>query len=1082
MSAQIKFRLVVHSHPDCSFLYPAEIPLQVPIRFNSLQTDNRVCGFRTFCWYFLLIGCCLFLSPATIRAQVFPDVHFENMSTENGLSDNTITCLMEDSRGFLWIGTNNGLNRYDGTTFDVFTYQEDNENSISGNFISALIEDNSGVIWIGTRDGGITRYNPNAKPSQRFRRFMHVPGDSSSLYSNRIITIAELNDNYIVFSAEGISTGFINRKTFKISYHNIVEENSAVVDYRTAVPAPDGNAWMQHIKPIGSHIYVSKLAGGYVHCYDRKNPILTEYASNAAAGSIQHFAVDGDTLWIGGWKPGLFIQKNPLNKKDTSKVIIEKVVDIPAEVIHVLSWNENIILAATKGNGLYMVNKKTFDYIVLQHDRSDAFSLANNKVNCLLKDSRGILWVGTASGLCKYNDKQWQFKAQLISTDFTKEIGHFSIFEFNPHTFGILTNSGMYRYDAYTSSFYLHSFTFQQKPINPTSIVQVNKDLFYLTSESGIFQIDTHSLHIDFLEVLDVINPESKIPYNSDAIIRENYQVYQAILDTFSNHHLQVFSTIGSGIGMFDPDSKIFTVFFQYTQYQNTLSNNFCRCMYKDAEGNIWIGSSEGLNKWQKQWPIKNDFTVYKHSIGDSLSISHSNISGIWEGPDGIIWVTTANGLNAFDGKVFKHYTETVSGLTQMYGLYPDNNGNLWIPVKGGFEVFNMQQKKFRFAPIINAGWSLKNMAKLLKASDGNWMYGAGNYLITFNPDTYVFETSFPDLYIKDLSVGDKHLYEDLDLHHLVFDHDENFISISFSSLQLSQPKTVKYTYKLAGLTNKWTHLGNTNSINFTSLPPGSYTLYVRVTNPQGDWSEPIQMIQFQILKPYWSTWWFFAICFLIAGSIIYAIFRYREQQLKKLIAMRTKIANDLHDDVGSALSTISLFSEVAKKKSSNNVDLQSILDKITDISSEMQDNMTHIVWSLQPRNDNFDQMMLRIKSYALENLSVKNVRVRFEMDEKLSGLKVPANKRKELFLIYKEAINNVLKYAQADDVYIQFKKEGGLLIMEITDNGVGFDTETPNDGNGMFTMRERARALNGSLSITSKSGKGTTVQLSFVL
>ena len=147
---------------------------------------------------------------------------------------------------------------------------------------------------------------------------------------------------------------------------------------------------------------------------------------------------------------------------------------------------------------------------------------------------------------------------------------------------------------------------------------------------------------------------------------------------------------------------------------------------------------------------------------------------------------------------------------------------------------------------------------------------------------------------------------------------------------------------------------------------------------------------------------------------------------------------------------------------------------------TEMQENMTHIVWSLQPRNDNFDQMLLRIKSYALENLSVKNIEIYFDIDEKLSGIKIAANKRKELFLIYKEVLNNIQKYANATQVHIQFKRLGGDLRMEIRDNGIGFDIKALNDGNGMFTMRERAAALNGNFDMDSEPGKGTTVVLTF--
>ena len=1015
-----------------------------------------------------------------LSAQQFPDFHFENISTADGLSDNTITCLFQDNKGFLWIGTGNGLNRYDGNIVTTYFYEEGNVNSMGGNFISGIIQDDAGVFWIGTRDGGITRLDLSAPANKQFKRFSNIPGDSTTMFSNRITTLAELNSDYIVFSAEGISTGFINKKTFKITYHESKNKSVALLNAKNTAPKPDGNSWLQLIKRKGTTIYASGLIGGTVYAYDINNPVVPKNSSDGSASSIQSFEVDGDTIWAGSWVHGLYIQENPLNNPQKEILRIQKVVPIEAEVLSVLSWDKNFVLAGSKGNGLYLVNKKTFDYKVMLHDRADAFSLAGNKINCLLKDNNGILWVGTSAGLSKYNNIQWQLNATLIKDDFTKEITHFSIFEFQDHTFGINTGMGLFKYYPENQSFGLHHFYFNGAEINPTGISPVSNGSHYLTTETNTFYINLTTLQIREIAPKMVCNPVADTCHIATAAHFGNYQIYDVLIDTVDGHILHIFTTIGSGVGIYDVTDDNYYNLFQYTDVPSSLSNNFVRNIFRDSKGNIWVSTSEGLNKWNKSFPIKNDFTIYKHSITDSNSISHNNISAVWEAPDGILWIATSNGLNAFDGKNFTRYYNTVNGLQQMFGLYPDNKGNLWLPIKGGFLVFNLQNKAFRYVPLIYTGWSLRSPAKLLKSSSGTWMYGAGNYLISFNPDQYIFETGFPELYITDLLVSDELIDKRNNYTDLMFKHDENFVTINFSSLQLSQPKTVKYRYQLSGLTENWTDLGKNNVIRFTSLPPGKYTLYIQVTNPQGDWSSSSNMLSFEILKPYWQTWWFYLLCILSLIGITFLIIRYREQQLKNVLSMRNKIANDLHDDVGSALSTINLYSEVAKNKSGANKDLEPILDKITGISTEMQENMTHIVWSLQPRNDNFDQMLLRIKSYALENLSVKNIEIYFDIDEKLSGIKIAANKRKELFLIYKEVLNNIQKYANATQVHIQFKRLGGDLRMEIRDNGIGFDIKALNDGNGMFTMRERAAALNGNFDMDSEPGKGTTVVLTF--
>ncbi len=1026
----------------------------------------------------IFVVICLFIQ--TGFAQQFPDLHFENISTADGLSDNTITCLFQDNMGFLWIGTGNGLNRYDGNIVTTYFYEEGNANSMGGNFISGIIQDDAGVFWIGTRDGGITRLDLKAPLAKQFRRFTNIPGDSTSMFSNRITTLAELNSDYIVFSAEGISTGFINRKTFEITYHESKNTTVALVNTKITKPKPDGNSWMQLIKREGNTIYLSGLIGGTVYAYDINEPTVPENSTNGAASSIQTFAVAGDTVWVGGWRNGLFIQENPLHKPIDKLLDLKKVVPIEAEVLSVLLWDKNFVIAGSKGNGLYLVNKKTFEYKVFQHDRADAFSLAGNKINCLLKDSNGILWVGTSAGLSKYNNNEWQFNATLIKDDFTKEITHFSIFEFGDHTFGINTGMGLFRYYPDKNTFTQHHFIYKGNEINPTSIAAITADKHYLTTETNTFYIDLKTLQIEEIAPQTLCNPVLHNCHGKKDSQFGNYQIYDVLFDTLDHHALHIFTTIGSGVGVYDVTDNIYYNMFQYTNKPNSISNNFVRNIFRDSKGNIWVATSEGLNKWNKSFPIENDFTIYKHSFSDSNTISHNNVSAIWEAPDGILWIATSNGLNAFDGKKFTRYYNTVNNQQQMFGVYPDNKGNLWLPIKGGFLVFNLQNKNFRYVPLIYSGWSLRSPAKLLQSKSGTWMYGAGNYLISFNPDQYIFETKFPQLYLADVLVSDKLIDKSGNYTNLVFKHDENFVTVNFSSLQLSQPKTVKYRYQLAGLTETWTELGKNNVIRFTSLPPGKYTLYIQVTNPQGDWSGSSKMLSFEILKPYWQTWWFYLLSGLIVFGITFLIIRYREQQLKKLLTMRNKIANDLHDDVGSALSTINLYSEVAKNKSGTNKELEPILDKITGISTEMQENMTHIVWSLQPRNDNFDQMLLRIKSYALENLSVKDIEIQFDIDEKLSGIKIAANKRKELFLIYKEVLNNIQKYAGATQVYIQFKRASTHLRMEIRDNGVGFDINAMHDGNGMFTMRERAAALDGNFVMTSEPGKGTTVVLTF--
>ena len=1053
---------------------------------------NTICSFNRKTFYFSTVkhnkikSSHAYLIPLLLIIQLlsieqsdaqFPQLYFENITTDDGLSDNTITCIYQDSKGFLWIGTSNGLNKYDGLTFKSFYAKEGDPNSLSGNSIVDIIEDTQGVFWIASRDGGITSYDPQQPVEKQFRQYINDPALSNSIASNRITAIAELNEDYIIFSCESASLGFINKKNQQITYNVPVDTTHTMIDPDAGVKTPTAGGWILHFYTEGDNLFVSKLSGG-LQVYNRKSKILLNRNYKEYSGSIQDFEVDKENIWMAVWVSGMYCQKNPLYLKEGEKPVLKKLFETEEEITCVLSLDEHFLLAGSRGAGIYLINKKDYSHTQIKQEKGADFTLSSNRINCMFKDSKGILWIGTPAGLNKYNPVQWQFKSYTINNDSKKDIIHYSVFSYDSNTIGICTSDGIYQFSLLDNSFQLREFRYGNFPLRTTAVADADKNTTYLTTESNSFYYNKQTHAIDILSPKQFYTNKEQGYYTYNAF-RTAYQVYDVIGDTVEGKELHIFRTIGSGIGIYDIAMQQYYDIY-HSNVPNTLSSNFVRIIYKDSKKNIWVGTSEGLNKWIKSPEIQNNFDVYLHKSSDSNSISNNVITGIYEDKQHRLWISTGNGINEFTGKEFLHYSPDKTTNIPMHGLYADENNNLWTSVRGGFEVFDPEKKSFRFAPLLNNDWMLKNPAQIFRMKNGDWFYGARNQLIRFDPESYYFETEFPEIYLTDFILFDKSIYNSTLFNDLTFSHKENFITINFSCLQLSQPGTVKFKYHLHGLNNEWIETGNSGKINLLSLPPGKYSLQIKVTNPQGDWSDAITLTEFMILHPYWQQWWFIVLCILTGSAIVYTVIKYREKQLKKLYAMRNKIANDLHDDVGSALSTINLYSEVAKMKSIENNEIQNILDKISVTSIEMQENMNHIVWSLQPRNDNFDQMILRMKSFALENLQTKNIITEFLVDEKLNDLKITAAKRQELFLIFKEVIHNIIKYAECTEVKIHFQKINNELHMHISDNGKGFDTGTAFSGNGLHTMRERARQLKGILEIVSKDGKGTHVFLSF--
>ncbi len=1015
----------------------------------------------------------------TAFAQHFPQLYFENITTSNGLSDNVITCMYEDKNGALWIGTANGLNRYDGNNFQTFFNEEGNKNSLSGNVIVDIIEDKQHIFWIATKDGGLTRYDPSQTRDKQFMQFRNDSAVPGSLVSNRMTALLDLDEDYILISAEKMSVGYVNKKSFKITYNNSEDSTYSMIDPTSGRDEPDKTSWVHHFCENEGKIYYSALGNPNLSVFNKINKEQIKFQIKGQTTNIANFVIDAGVIWYGSWSRGLYKLSDPSIKEIANNEAV-KYINIDAEITYVTSLNENILLAGSKTSGLYLVDKKTENYLKVSHDRGNNFSLASNRINCLLKDSRGIVWIGTTMGISKYNPVQWQFNAYLMNNNFEKDIINFSPFFYNDKSIGICSSNGIYKYEPEDGNFSLIEFSYTNKKLNPTSVISLENGRYYLNTESATFWYDPVTNGIQMLSPETNINLRLGLKTKSNYFEKGSYQVYNTIFDTIEGHPIQLFATIGWGMGLYDTKAD---VYYDLCSLEDSLSisNNFVRVIYKDSKKNIWVGTSEGLNKWNKSDSIQNKFERFLHTANNITSISHNTITGLYEDKNNVLWIATGNGINKFDGKGFKNYTPSISQNISMYGLYADKHNNLWTAVRGGFQVFNLETETFRYVPVLNNEWLLKNPATILQQSNGEWFYGAGNYLVNFNPDNYYFENNFPQIYLTDFLLFDKHIYSTAAFDDLTFNHNDNFITIAFSSLQLSQPGTVKYKYQLAGLNNEWIDIGNNGKISFTSLPAGKYILNLKVTNPLGVWSNENQLVEFIILKPYWQQWWFFLLCGIIAGGIIYSIIKYRERQFIKLQKMRNKIANDLHDDVGSTLSTINLYSEVAKMKSNEeNNELKNILDKISNSSIEMQENMNHIVWSLQPRNDNFEQMMMRMKSYALENLQVKNIVIEFNMDEKLNGIKLSPEKRKELFLIYKEAIHNITKYANCSEVKINFQKLKDKLEMKISDNGKGFDINKTFSGNGLHTMQERAKSLRAEFNIVSGRGAGTTIILRF--
>jgi signal transduction histidine kinase len=372
-------------------------------------------------------------------------------------------------------------------------------------------------------------------------------------------------------------------------------------------------------------------------------------------------------------------------------------------------------------------------------------------------------------------------------------------------------------------------------------------------------------------------------------------------------------------------------------------------------------------------------------------------------------------------------------------------------------------------------------MPACLITQNGKLFFAAENVLLGFNPLTLNEHALPPHVTITDFQLFNRRLPVDslLSLKAVWFPYDQNSFTLSFAALSFLQKDKLVYYYKLDGADKDWIRAGQNLTVNYNLLPPGSYTFMVRCENAAGISSKNITRMAIFIKVPFWLSWWFILLCCALFAGTVYLIYRQQIRNFMMVERVRQKVARDLHDDMGSVLSTINILSMMAKNKLGEDmVKTSEFLGKISDNSSRMMEAMDDIVWSINPANDSMDKIVARMRGFATEVLEAKEIDLNFNVDGKIDDIHLDMEQRRDFFLIYKEAVNNIAKYARCKKVDIVLELSQKKLLLQIKDDGIGFHVEEADSGNGLSNMQKRAENLGGTFSIRSQPSIGTTVRL----
>ncbi len=925
---------------------------------------------------------------------------------------------------------------------------------LSQGMVNSILQDHYGFMWFATKDG-LNRYD-----GYHFIVYRHDPSNSASIA-----------DNYV----EGIFEDSKGRL-----WAGTTSQGLELFDRETET--------FRHFKKAGKD---NTIEIGHV------------------------FSVAGDKegqIWIASGKGVMVLTEHPDAKGKASTFTFRRINDDPHPQVFI-AQNGTVWISGSHGNLLTISKNKTgkeeIDSILsskyLPYQANGAF--AEHVVNCFQEDtSRHCLFLFTDHCISRFDEKQNTFNTICLRTTAILSacsngktiwlIDYFHLTQFNTSTAELtriestdpgifdLTTSANCTYTDKSGIVWIGTAGYGILKYNPRA------EKFHHTDTKTIHWIkETNDGHIV------VVKDEPRL-----YIFDKNTGSYTGMIPDEKLQKNELFNGMVLDAALQDDDGSYWICKQTLLRYDATKKNytayrdKAAFPLYKDRRGEIWFGSNEAFCNYNKTGKFAN----YKYPVA-TANFPYKFLQAIYEDDKGIFWLGTISGLLRFDPlnnswRIFKNDPADSTSLSfdLIFCLCPDPLGPdkyLWIGTNGGgLNCFDMRTGKVRRNDGLQGNEF--NRYAFCKTRDGTLFFGGVNGFNYFDPAEIEDNATVPNVMITGLKITNQMvsfqsknspLSKPVYLtDKIVLPYRDNMISFDFAALDFANPGKNLYKYKLEGFNKDWIDLATEHSATYTNLDPGTYTLKIKGSNSDGVWNENGASLQLVILPPWYMTWWFRIAAAIAAIAMLYAFYRYRLQQALKVQAIRNRIAQDLHDEIGSNLSNISIFTEVAQEKFAEPASVQSLLKKISDSTQTSQEAMSDIVWMINTRNDRFENIIIRMRALAAELFEAKHQQLNMDLDERLNDVKLGMEERKNFYLIYKEALNNIVKYACCKNVWIEMKMQDAAINLKIKDDGKGFDLEKHYHGNGLNNMKRRAELLKGSLFIHSEPGIGTSVELNF--
>jgi ligand-binding sensor domain-containing protein/signal transduction histidine kinase len=990
------------------------------------------------------------LGAVTLCAAQLP---VRTYTTADGLARNVVPCIVQDPRGFLWFCTSEGLSRFDGYSFTSYG----TEHGLPNSAVTSLVISRRGLYWVGT-PLGLFRFDPNSSPPQKYEAVRL----GASRFAGEINSILEDRSGSLWVGTEG---GLYRLEGGKVRWEPV---------------------------DIGLPMRSDGWGAVYALLEDQRGVLWI-----GGAGGLYRRAPDGRTT----------VYPNPWWPRTTVVAIYE---DHEGRI-----W-------ASDNDALYRLNPNLGpqDSIVTRtYTVKDG--LPGNRIGALMESSDGRLWVGGVGGLGQYLPAQDRFESYTTAEGLSDPNVASLAEDSEGNLWAGTESAGVMKiarrgFTSYTSA----------DGLGNMRIVSLFLDQ---AGELCAWNNQLKKLSLDCFNGKRFTSIHPKYP---DAIRYFGWSWNQI---GFQDHAGEWWVPTGQGLCRFGRTSRAEQLGGRapaaiYTMRDGLAGNDIFR-LFEDSRGDIWISKIDttaagySLTRWERS---TGSFHVYTAAEGLQ---THSAPTAFAEDRWGQLWIGFYRGeLARLRNGRFTHFSEA-DGVPRgmIRQLHLDHAGRLWIASnRGGLGRIDKPDEAQPHLAVYTRAEGLSDNTILCLTEDqwGRVYACTGHGIDRLDPATGRIRHYTPADWLArgelNVATRDRHgalwfgsllgltrLVPELEqpaspppvlvtglevrgvsqplaelgestVSGLVFQPNQNQLRLDFVGLGFAPGERLRYQYRLEGVDRDWSPPMDQRSVNYASLRPGRYTFQVRALDVAGAISPRPASVTFIVLAPWWQRWWFVSAAGIALSLLIYALYRYRLAQVLAVERIRTRIATDLHDDIGSSLSQVAILSEVVQRHiGEDDPEIHARLSRIGGISRELVDSMSDIVWSINPAKDNLYFLAQRMRVFASDVFMARNIQLEFRTSSREHELRIGADARRQVFLVFKECVHNIIRHANCTEVEVNIRVEDERLVVQVRDNGVGFEPVGAVNGHGLASMRDRAQRVGGRIVVVADDhGSAVTLEV----